>query len=62
MGPIEEVWASVQPVLGSYPVLVLIGAVLVFGIVKKLVKLAVTAGLLVVVWLVIQQMGVQLPV
>ena len=61
MNSITEIWAEIQPVLGSYPVLLVIGALLVFGVVKKLVKLAVTAGLLVVAWLIIQQMGVQLP-
>lgn len=57
-----EVWGSIQPALSSAPVLVILLGVLVFGIVKKVIKLVVTVGVLVLIWLLLQYLGVSLPV
>lgn len=57
-----EVWGSIQPALSSAPVLVILLGVLVFGIVKKVIKLVVTVGVLVLIWLLLQYLGVPLPV
>lgn len=57
-----EVWGSIQPVLSSAPVLVILLGVLAFGIVKKVIKLVVTVGVLVLIWLLLQYLGVPLPV
>lgn len=45
---------NVLSLLASYPGLVLAVAVLGFGIVKKLLKLAIFAGLLLVIWVALQ--------
>lgn len=58
MDELANVWANVQPIIASAPVAVAAVILLIVGLVKKLVKLAVLAGVLFVVWLVIQQTGI----
>ena len=62
MEAVNELWSSVQPVVSSAPVLVILLGLLVFGIVKKVIKLIVTVGVLVLIWLILQYLGVPMPV
>lgn len=62
MEAVNELWSSVQPVVSSAPVLVILLGLLVFGIVKKVIKLIVTVGVLVLIWLLLQYLGVPMPV
>lgn len=62
MEQLTDLWAQVQPIIASAPVAIAVVILLVVGVVKKLVKLAVFAGVLFVAWLVIQQAGIALPV
>ena len=55
---VEEVWGQVQPVIASAPVLAVLLALFIFGMVKKIIKLAVTMGILVAVWVLLQTLGV----
>lgn len=61
MEDLMDLWAVLQPLLSNYVVLAIISIVLVCGVVKKIVKLAVTAGVLILAWVVIQQIGVPIP-
>lgn len=58
MDGLKELWVQVQPLLSSYPVLLAIGAVLVIGILKKIVHLVVTAVILVAIWFLIRELGI----
>ena len=62
MEAVNELWISVQPVVSSASVLVILLGLLVFGIVKKVIKLIVTVGVLVLIWLLLQYLGVPMPV
>lgn len=62
MDELANLWVQIQPIIASAPVAVAVVILLIVGIVKKLVKLAVLAGVLFVVWLVIQQTGIALPI
>lgn len=46
----------------SVPTLALVGIVLIAGIVKKIVPIIITCVILVVVWIVLQRIGVSLPI
>lgn len=47
---------------GSYPVLLIVAGLLIFGLVKKLMKLAVFAGICLLLWFFAFNSGVQLPI
>lgn len=62
MDELTNLWVQIQPIIASAPVAVAVIILLIVGIVKKLVKLAVFAGVLFVAWLVIQQTGIAFPI
>ena len=59
---LEILWAQVGPYITSWPVLVVLGAVVIMSIVKRLVKTAVTIGIIVVLLFVLRQHGFELPI
>lgn len=54
----EELWAQVQPIVTSTPVLLIVAGLLVVGLLKKLLQLAVFAGVLFALWVLLQYVGV----
>ena len=54
--------AKVLELASSAPTLALIGVVLVLGAVKKIVPIIITCIVLVVVWILLQRIGVSLPI
>lgn len=62
MEELQGLWAQVQPVLTHPAVLIAIVVMLGISIAKKLIKLAMTAGVLFLLWILLQQAGVQIPV
>lgn len=52
-----DVLSEIQNIVGSAPVAVVVVALLIIGLAKKLVKLAATAGVLLAAWLVISQLN-----
>ena len=57
---VEDLLDALQPILGGYPALIGIAILMALGVVKKLVKLAIFAGALAVIWLALQQFGVNI--
>lgn len=54
----EDIWNYVQPVLSNNTWLVISIIACVFGLVKKVIKLAIIAGIILCIWLVATAVGI----
>lgn len=57
---VTDLLDALKPVLGGYPALIGIAILMALGLVKKLVKLAIFAGILAAIWIALQQFGINI--
>ena len=58
---IQDLISQVEPILTSTPVMVALAIALFFGILKKLIKLALTVGAILVILIILENFGYNVP-